>query len=78
MSAIGAGLFSMGIPKDSVVKYEIALNTDKFLPMVHGTTGDVEGAKNIIEGTQPLNVTLHSPELVAAACAIALEPAARS
>jgi len=31
------------------------------------TTGDVERAKNIIEGTRPLNVTLHLPELVGAA-----------
>jgi len=50
-----------------VVKYEMALKTDRFLLMVHGTTGDVERAKNVIEGTRPLNVTLHSAELVGAA-----------
>jgi uncharacterized membrane protein len=37
LSAIGAGLYGMGIPKDSIVKYETALKTDKFLLMVHGT-----------------------------------------
>ena len=26
LSALGAGLYSIGIPKDSVVKYETALN----------------------------------------------------
>ena len=26
-----AGIYSMGIPKDSVVEYETALKTDKFL-----------------------------------------------
>lgn len=67
LSAIGAGLYGMGIPKDSVVKYEMALKTDKFLLMVHGTAADVEKAKDIIENTRPLNVTLHSPEVVAAA-----------
>jgi hypothetical protein len=66
LSALGAGLFSMGIPKDSVVKYETALKTDQFLLMVHGTAAEVERAKEIIEGTRPLNVTLHSPELVGA------------
>ncbi len=30
LSAIGAGLYGMGIPKDSVVQYEVALKTDKF------------------------------------------------
>jgi hypothetical protein len=67
LSAIGAGLYGMGIPKDSVVQYETALKTDKFLLMVHGTAAEVEKAKDIIEGTRPLNVTLHSPEAVAAA-----------
>ncbi|MGA2741069.1 MAG: general stress protein [Bryobacteraceae bacterium] len=67
LSAIGAGLYGMGIPKDSVVKYEMALKTDKFLLMVHGTAAEVARANDIIEGTRPINVTLHSPETVAAA-----------
>src|SRR5271168_856019 len=37
VSAVGAGLIGIGIPKDSVVQYELALKTDKFLLMVHGT-----------------------------------------
>src|SRR5208282_5898912 len=37
LSAVGAGLYSIGIPKDSVLKYEMALKTDKFLLLVHGT-----------------------------------------
>ena len=65
LSAIGAGLYGMGIPKDSVVQYELALKTDKFLLLVHGTASEVEKAKDIIEGTKPVNVTLHSTEVVA-------------
>lgn len=67
VSAIGAGLYGMGIPKDSVVQYEMALKTDKFLLMVHGTTTQVEKAKDIIEHTRPANVTLHSAEVAGAA-----------
>ena len=67
LSAIGAGLYGMGIPKDSVVQYELALKTDKFLLMVHGTTPEVEKAKDIIEHTRPANVTLHSTQVVAVA-----------
>src|ERR1035438_5829780 len=37
VSAVGAGLVSIGIPKDSVLKYEVALKTDKFLLVVHGS-----------------------------------------
>src|SRR6204780_199562 len=36
LSAVGAGLYSIGIPKDSVLRYETALKTDKFLLVAHG------------------------------------------
>jgi uncharacterized membrane protein len=63
LSAIGAGLYGMGIPKDSVVQYEMALKTDKFLLLVHGTAAEVRKARDIIESTRPINVTLHSAEV---------------
>jgi hypothetical protein len=37
ISAVGAGLFSLGIPRDSVLKYDVALKTDKFLLVFHGS-----------------------------------------
>ena len=46
VSAVGAGLVSIGIPKDSVLKYDVALKTDKFLLVVHGTARDVNKAKD--------------------------------
>jgi hypothetical protein len=67
LSVIGAGLYGMGIPKDSVVEYETALKTDKFLLMVHGTASEVEKARDIIESTRPFQVTLHSAEAVGVA-----------
>jgi uncharacterized membrane protein len=67
LSAIGAGLYGMGIPKDSVVKYELALKTDQFLLLVHGTPTEVERAKDVIESTRPVNVTLHSAEMAGVA-----------
>ena len=66
VSAIGAGLYSIGIPKDSVVQYELAIKTDKFLLIVHGTASEVEKARDIIQSTRPISVTLHSKELVGA------------
>ncbi len=65
VGAIGAGLFSIGIPKDSVVQYEVALKTDKFLLVVHGTAEAVDHAKHIIEGTEHHSYTVHG-ELVTA------------
>jgi hypothetical protein len=67
LSAVGAGLYSIGIPKDSVLQYEIALKTDKFLLMVHGTAGEVETARSILGNTKPLNMTLHSAEMAGSA-----------
>jgi hypothetical protein len=67
LSAIGAGLYGMGIPKDSVLQYELALKTDKFLLMVHGGTTEVEKAREIIANTRPVNVTVHVTQDVALA-----------
>lgn len=60
LGALGAGLFSIGIPKDSVVKYETALKTDQFLLIIHGTAAEVGEAKDIIKTTHPVEFSLHS------------------
>jgi len=65
VSAIGAGLVSISIPEDSVVKYDVALKTDKFLLVVHGTAEAVDAAKRILERTEHHSVTVHG-ELVSA------------
>ncbi len=66
MSAIGAGLYSIGIPKDSIVQYETAIKTDKFVVMVHGSASEVDKAREVLESTRPLSVTVHSRELAGA------------
>ena len=66
LSAIGAGLFSMGIPKNSVLDYETAIKTGRFLLMAHGGAAEVDKARRIIESTRPLSVNHHVPELVGA------------
>jgi hypothetical protein len=62
LSALGAGLYSIGIPKDSVVKYELALKSDKFLVLAHGTADEVAKAKDIMQSTRPVEVGLHAAE----------------
>jgi hypothetical protein len=56
---------SIGIPKDSVLKYEVALKTDKYLLIVHGTEGEVDNAKNIIAGTEHSSCTVHGERVFA-------------
>jgi len=65
VSAVGAGLVSIGIPKDSVIKYEVALKTDKFLLVVHGTPEDVQKARDIIDGTEHSFRTVHGEPVFA-------------
>lgn len=65
VSAIGAGLMSIGIPKDSVLKYDVALKTDKFLLVVHGTPDQVDHARAIIDGTQQASYTVHGETVFA-------------
>jgi len=67
LSAIGAGLYSVVIPKDSIVQYELALKTDQFLLMAHGTSTEVAKVKAILELTKPAQVMLHSTQTVVAA-----------
>ena len=62
LGALGAGLFSIGIPKDSVVQYEAALKTDQFLLIIHGTAAEVEQARDIIKTTHPVQFSTHSGE----------------
>ena len=69
LGALGAGLYSIGIPKDSIVKYETALKQDQFLLIVHGTAAEVTKAKDILDSTDPSQLSLHSSESVAAATA---------
>lgn len=62
LSAIGAGLYSIGIPKDSVLKYETAIKSDKFLLVAHGTAAEVAKAKDILGTTRPAELSQHNLE----------------
>jgi hypothetical protein len=68
VSAIGAGLFSLGIPKDSVLQYETALKTGKFIVVAHGTVKEATHAREILKCTNPEALAEHqlapiSPEV---------------
>jgi len=54
MSAIGAALYSVGIPKDSIVKYETALKSNKFLVIFHGSGEDVEKARGLLKASEAI------------------------
>ena len=55
LSALGAGLYSIGIPKDSVVRYETAIKAGKYIIVAHGTAGEVLMPRKSSKTQKPLN-----------------------
>jgi hypothetical protein len=62
LSAVGAALYSFGIPKDSVLKMELALKADKFLVIAHGAASDVAKAREILNTAGAVEVLHHADE----------------
>ena len=48
LTAIAGALSALGVPKDSVLRYETALKADKFLVVVHGDTEQQRRANEIL------------------------------
>ncbi len=59
LSALGAALFSIGIPKDSVIQYEQAVKTDGYLVVAHGSPEEMARSKAILESSNPSRIDLH-------------------
>jgi heat induced stress protein YflT len=59
LSALSAALYSTGIPKDSVLNYETAVQADKFLVLARGSTEEMTRAKGILATFSPESVDLH-------------------
>jgi hypothetical protein len=51
LSALGAGIYSIGIPKDSVLKYETAVKSGKYVLIAHGSAAEADRARQVIEST---------------------------
>ncbi|GEA52264.1 membrane protein [Vibrio inusitatus NBRC 102082] len=48
MTALGGALMSVGIPKDSVIKYEAAIKTDKYLVVMDLDEDEIERSKELL------------------------------
>jgi uncharacterized membrane protein len=53
LSAFGAALYTIGVPRDSILRYETALKTGKFILIAHGTAFDTTLARDILNRTRP-------------------------
>ena len=59
LSVIGAGLYSIGIPKDSIVTYETAIKAGQYVVVAHGTAADAAMARSILSTLKPVDLTDH-------------------
>ena len=59
-------LFRIGVPKDSILEYELALKAGKFLVLAHGTAADAVRAGDTLKGTNPAALYVHSIQRAAA------------
>jgi hypothetical protein len=62
LSALGAGLYSIGIPKDSIVTYETAIKAGQYLVVAHGTSAEAAKARTTLSLLKPTQVTDHALE----------------
>lgn len=72
LSALGAALYGVGIPKDSIVRYETAIKADEFLVTAHGSPSEMMRAKAILTSVGASSVESHHMTEQPAALAIAL------
>ena len=64
-SGLAAALYSLGVPKHSVIAYETAIKTDGFLVMAHGSAAEIERARSILHAVNPTQLDVHSGEAAA-------------
>jgi hypothetical protein len=59
LSAFGAALYSLGIPKNSILSYETAIKAGKFMVVAHATGEEVTKAQDIFRTSGAEALALH-------------------
>ena len=60
LSALGAGLYSIGISKDSIIEYETQIKAGKFVVIVHGSPDDVSKTRDTLAQTNHRGINEHT------------------
>src|SRR5262249_33458197 len=60
LSGVLGWLSALGISKQHILKYEESIMAGKYLVIAHGTAADADKARAILEGTRPVELTVHS------------------
>ena len=60
LSALGGAISSIGVPEDSVVRYETDVKADSFLVMAHGSSEEVEKARGVLNQSDPSRLDVYN------------------
>ena len=59
-SALGAGMFSLGIPENSIIEYETQIKAGKFMVITHGSPDEVKKSEAALAATKHQGVQAHA------------------
>ena len=59
VSALAGALAGIGIPKDSVIRYQEAVKADKFLVLAHGAPEEVKRVQVLLKSAAPSDLQVH-------------------
>ncbi len=62
LTALGAALYSIGVPRNSIINYETAVKMEKYLLIVHGTQDETERASDILNTGKEVEVAVYTTE----------------
>lgn len=61
ISSIGAALCGVGIPKDSIFKYEAALKSNQFLVIASGSASEIGKVRDVLQSARTVGMDVHRP-----------------
>ena len=62
LGAIAGALASIGVPNDSVLRYEQDLRAENFLVVVHGSQAEAQRAQGLLAAAEASRVEVHTPQ----------------
>ncbi len=60
LSALGAALYSLGIPKDSIIEYESQIKMGKYVVIAHGSQDELSKTQKTIASTKHQGMKEHA------------------
>lgn len=69
LGAVAGALASIGVPNDSVLRYEQDLRAENFLVVVHGSEAEAQRAQGMLQAGEATRVEIHAPLTSSAATA---------